>query len=270
MKRTTSLSLLFFALFFFLFSNAYAGFTLGISPVRWEAAGKPGKTLRNVITVTGGARAIQRVRLKVGDWMLTNEGTPVFAGAGSMPHSAASWIRFRPREFDVYPRQKKLVRVSIKIPEGTPPGTYLAALFFEPPATTEGAKPGAANIFIRGRIAFLIYVTVGNARPDGKILDVAWREMTKGKGPVVALKIRNDGDAHLRTNGTFSARSPSGKRYEGVLPALPILPGQTRWIPLEFAGEAPPAGSNIDITVHTDLGRGELKVELKLHGNKEG
>jgi len=254
---------------FFSFSNGHGGFSLGISPVRWEAAGKPGKTLRKVVVLTGGAGAIQKVKVGVGDWTLSEDGAPIFGKSGTMPESAASWIRYHPAELNVYPRQRKIVRLSIRIPDATPSGCYRVALFFEPPQSDEEGRKGATSVFLRGRLALLIYVTVGDARPEGEILDTAWRVIIKGRKPVPALKVHNRGNAHLRMNGIFAARTLSGKKFEGIIPALPILPGQTRWIPLEFQGEAPPPNSDLDLTLHVDLGDGERKVGVKIPGKSE-
>ncbi len=264
MRRIISPYVVAFLVVFFPCSKVHSGFSLGISPVRWEAEGKPGETLRNVVTLTSGTRAIQKVSVGVGDWTLSDDGAPVFADAGRMPDSAASWIRFRPKEFSVYPRQKQTVRISIQVPNETPSGSYRVALFFEPPKEADQkGKSGAATVFIRGRLALPIYVTVGDARPEGKILDVAWKTL-KGKSPLPALKVQNTGNAHLRMNGFFSARGVSGTRFEGIVAGLPLLPGQIRWIPLEFRGEMPPEGSDLDLTLRVDLGQGEQKVSMRV------
>ncbi|HYA02450.1 MAG TPA: hypothetical protein VEI04_04975 [Syntrophobacteria bacterium] len=241
--------------------QARAGFSLGISPVRWEAAGKPGETVRNVVKLRSGAGAMQDVKVTVCNWTLTEDGAPVYDEAGSMTDSAVAWIRLEPDAFSVYPRQEKLVRVSVEIPSIVPPGSYRAALLFEPPSPDHKVDvEGTASVFIRGRLAFPIYVTVGDARPDGEILESAWHEIT-GKGLTLALKIRNGGNAHLRMSGFFSCRSRSKSTFEGIVAEVPILPGQTRWVPMEFQGESPPPGADLDLTLHVDLGRGEREFK---------
>ncbi len=240
--------------------QAWAGFSLGISPVRWEAEGKPGETVRNVVKLRSGAGAMQNVQVTVCDWTLTEDGAPVYDKAGSMADSAAAWVRLEPDQLSVYPRQEKMVRVSVAIPSTVPPGSYRAALLFESPDAGQKGKEGAASVFIRGRLAFPIYVTVGDARPDGEIVESAWHEVP-GKGLALALKIRNGGNAHLRTGGFFSCRSRSKSTFEGIVSEVPILPGQTRWVPMEFQGESPPPGADVDLTLHIDLGPGEREFK---------
>ena len=135
MKRSIRLFILLFPCLMILSftPKVYSGFSLGISPVRWEAEGKPGDTLRNVVTLTSGTRTSQKVDISAGYWTLIEAGAPVFESHGTMPNSAASWVRCHPQEDTEYPRQRKTVRISIQIPDETPSGSYLVALFFQPP-----------------------------------------------------------------------------------------------------------------------------------------
>lgn len=271
MNRTITSTLLSLLVFLAVPFQAEAGFSLGISPVRWEAEGKPGKTVRNVVKLRSGPGAMQNVKVTVCDWTLTEDGAPIYDKAGSMANSAVAWIRLEPDQLSVYPRQEKMVRVSVEIPNTVPPGSYRAALLFEPPGAEQKGVEGAASVFIRGRLAFPIYVTVGDARPDGEILESAWHEVP-GKGLALALKIRNGGNAHLRAGGFFSTRSRSKSTFEGIVSEVPILPGQTRWVPLEFQGESPPPGTDLDLTLHIDLGRGEreFKQNVQAVEKREG
>jgi len=268
-KRILTLALLNLLAFVALPFQAQGGFSLSISPVRWEAAGKPGETVRNVVKLRSGAGAMQNVKVTVCDWTLTEDGAPVYDKAGSMTDSAAAWIRLEPDELSVYPRQEKGVRVSIEIPSAVPPGSYRAALLFEPPGAEQKGVEGAASVFIRGRLAFPIYVTVGDARPDGEILETAWHEVP-GNGLTLAMKIRNGGNAHLRVSGFFSGTSGSKSTFEGIVSEVPILPGQTSWVPMEFQGESPPPGADLDLTIHVDLGRGEREFKVNVRAPIKG
>lgn len=268
MKRLWSIASL--AIFFIILSTRiWAGFSLSISPIRWEARGNSGKTLRQVITLTSGTNTVQKVRVSVGDWTLTEGGAPVFSNPGTMPNSAAAWLRLGSQEFTVYPRQRKTFKISIDIPDGVLQGSYRAAVFFEQPQPEKTAEKGGTNVFLRGRLALPIYVTVGDAKPNGKILGASWKSLAEGKDPVVALQIRNEGNAHLRMNGIFSATSLTEEKFEGIIPGVPILPGEERWIPLEFRGNGPPIFSELELSLLTDLGNGGIERGIKVHGSNK-
>ncbi len=210
----------------FLSTPSWAGFSLSISPIRWEAKGNAGKTLRQVITLTSGAKTVQKVQVSVGDWTLTEGGAPVFVDPETMPNSAAAWLRFDSQEFTVYPRQKKTFKISIDIPDGALHGSYRAAILFEQPQPEKTAEEEGTSVFLRGRLALPIYVTVGDAKPNGKILGASWKSLAEGRDPVVALGIRNEGNAHLRMNGIFSATSLTDDKFEGIIPGVLFLPSQ--------------------------------------------
>ena len=269
MKRIITLALLNLLAFVALPFEARAGFSLSISPVRWESSGRPGETVRNVVKLRSGAGAMQNVKVTVSDWTLTEDGAPVYDKAGRMAESAAAWVRLEPEQLSVYPRQEKIVRVSVEIPSTVSPGSYRAALLFEPPGVEQKGVEGAANVFIRGRLALPIYVTVGDARPEGEILETAWHEVP-GKGATLALKIRNGGNAHLRMSGFFSGTSRSKSTFEGIVSEVPILPDQTRWVPMEFQGETPTPGADLDLTIHVDLGRGERELKVNVQALDKG
>ena len=50
--------------------------------------------------------------------------------------------------------------------------------------------------------------------------------------PAPVLKVRNTGNAHGRLGGFLVATDPTGRQIDFVPESLPILPGQSRLIPL--------------------------------------
>jgi hypothetical protein len=194
---------------------------------------------------------------------------PIYGTRGrAIGESAVSWIRVHPEELSIYPRQRKTVRVSIQIPDETPSAGYRAAVFFEPGESGGKAKHGSAGVFLRGRVALPIYVTVGDARPHAEILEAAWKA-TQEATPALALRVHNKGNAHLRMKGIFSAYTSSEKRLEGIVSSVPVLPGQTRWIPLAFRGQSPALHSDVHLKLLVDLGDGEREVNIVAQGKSD-
>jgi hypothetical protein len=67
--------------------------------------------------------------------------------------------------------------------------------------------------------------------------------------------------------GIFSARSlQDGKKYEGSVVSVPVLPGQSRWVPLEFSGAKPAPGTILQLNLRIELGQGEQQVDIALNG----
>ena len=160
------------------------------------------------------------------------------------------------------------MRLEVTVPPQTPPGGYRAALYVTPPAGDAKSKEGGAMVFLQGRLALLIYVTVGGAKPDGQIKAWEWRRIPPGKEDSLALQVTNQGNAHLRLAGVVQVVDAQGQKYDAIVPGLPVLPRQSQWVPLDFPEKAPPPGSAVTIDGAIDLGQGEKRINAQVGGRK--
>jgi hypothetical protein len=86
------------------------------------------------------------------------------------------------------------------------------------------------NIPVAGRVGVIVYVAVGEARP--RITVVGAGVATLNGEPTPVLQVRNEGDAHGRLDGFLAGVDARGKKIDLAPSTLPILPGETRTIPL--------------------------------------
>ena len=107
---------------------------------------------------------------------------------------------------------------------------------------------------IEGRIAIIIYVAVGDAKPELTLQSVTLQDVNGQLLPVAALQ--NTGNAHGRPSGFLDGRDASGARIDFSVAESPIMPGQTRKIPL---WQAPAEGTEAVI----------LQPPLQLEGTIE-
>ncbi len=255
-------------LFLGLTGPAQAGFSLEMTPARLELKADPGKTIRASVRLRTRGNATQKVEIAKGHFGLTDDLTPVFDDPKDAPYSAAAWLTLSQTGFSINPNQDKLLRLEFRVPAGTPPGDSRAAVFIAPPPPeTKEKKPGAVMV-LRGRLAFLVYLTVGGAKPNGVIKAWEWRPSQPGKPLAPSFQVVNQGTAHLRLLGIARVAGPDGKKYEAIVPAVPVLPGQTAWVHLEFTEAGPPPGSPASIEASIDLGQGEKKISANLPGRK--
>ena len=120
---------------------------------------------------------------------------------------------------------------------------------------------------VQGRIAIIIYVNVGGAKPLLSVQSLALQKEADGQlVPVVVLE--NSGDAHGRPSGFLEGRDGAGKRIEFVVAQTPILPGQTRSIKivqsLAEGEQAETLTSPIEIKGVIEWDSGQQKVEATL------
>ncbi len=246
---------------------AQAGFAVEMTPARLELKVDPGKMVRAAVKLRTRERTIQKVEVSTGYFGLNEEGSPVFNDPKDAPQSAASWITTSHNEFKINPMQQRLLRLEVNVPPGTPPGGYRAAVFIAPPKEDAKTKAGA-NVFLVGRLALLIYVTVGGATPQGVIKKWEWRVIPPAQTEKLAFQVTNQGNAHLRLAGLAQATNKQGNKYEALVPGVPVLQGHTRWVSLEFRGDSPPAKSAVNIDATIDLGQGEKRINAFVGENK--
>jgi len=251
-----------------LSSGAQAGLSIEMSPARMEIQANPGKTVRAVVKLRTRGRATQKVEVTKGFFGLTDDCTPVFDPPKDAPQSAAAWISLSNTSFSINPNQEKLLRLEISVPAQAQTGGYRAAIFFTPPQPDTKTKKQGATLFLQGRLALLIYVTVGEAKPDGEIKAWEWRRLQPGKPDKIAFQVTNRGTAHLRLAGVAQVSDNQGKKYEAMVAGLPVLPGRTAWIPLEFQESGPVPGSPVSINAAIDLGQGEKRIYAQVGGRK--
>jgi len=247
---------------------AWAGFSVEMTPARLELNVDPGKTVRAAIKLRTRGRGAQKVEVIRGYFGLDEEGSPLFDTPKDAPQSAAAWISINQTALTINPNQEKVLRMELAVPPQTLPGGYRAALYIMPPVADAKSKESGATVFIQARIALLIYVTVGGARPDGQIKAWQWRRIPPGKTDSLAFQVTNQGNAHLRLAGVVQVVDPQGQKYDAMVPGVPVLPGQLTWVPLEFPEKAPPPGSAVTIDGAIDLGKGEQRINAQVGGRR--
>jgi P pilus assembly chaperone PapD len=246
----------------------WAAFSVEMTPARLELKADPGKTLRAAIKFRTRGRGTQKVEITKGHFGLDDEGVPLFDTPRDGAQSAAAWITLNQTSFAINPRQERILRLEVTVPPQTPPGGYRAALYVMPPPGDTKTKEGGATVFLQGRLALLIYVTVGGAKPDGQIKAWEWRRIPPGKEDSLAFQVTNQGKAHLRLAGVVQVVDAQGQKYDAIVPGLPVLPGQSQWVPLDFPEKAPPPGSAVTIDGSVDLGQGEKRINAQVGGRK--
>lgn len=236
-----------------------------ISPPRLELQAAPGSTLREQIEIHNTRQQTAEFNIRTADWDMDGNGKLTFHTPDLQPGSCRPWTRIERRTIHIAPDAGKRYRIEIDIPADAPTGECRLALLFEAPEQEhEAAAANNISLPIRARVAVIIYVTVGDARPDlvvqGAHLDTVHGEST----PVIQL--RNRGDAHGRAGGFVTVTDARQRKFEYRFTPLPLLPGMQRDVPLQRAGEAdkvtpvPP----LDITGKLEWQTGALEFSQHL------
>lgn len=228
--------------------------SISVSPIRVEHLVKQGEKGTDVISVTNDGTTPTRLKVLIEDWALTKNGNPMFMKVENNPYSCAEWIRINPVDFRIGPGQTREVRYTITVPKGIEDGGYRTAIIFETvPDTIVGEK--MTRVFIKGRIATVLYEVVGKPIPQGHANSL--RSQLKKDGIDFILALQNTGKVHFRTKGSITVKDSEGeKKLEVEIPDVPLLPESEREVKISY-DKPIPKGKYSAIAV-VDIGRREL------------
>ena len=206
-------------------------FAAVVSPPRFEIRAEPGQRIREVVEITNAGPRPSRYYLRTADWTLGADGGVTFL-EDIAPDSCRSWVAIERREIDVPGGGRYRYRFEVQAPSDATPGECRFALMIEgDPQTVETGN--GLPVPVSGRIGVIVYVRVGEAAPDLQIAEASVADTASGIVP--AFTMHNSGNAHGRLNGFLSGTDAKGRRLEFFPSTLPILPGETRLIPLTAA-----------------------------------
>jgi len=219
-----------------LWTLAIAQTAVAIDPPAVIFEGQPGAEITASVLVANPGAEAARVRVSLGDWMYQPDGQPIYLDPGSLPESASPWITFTPAEFVLDGHEKKIVRYTIRIPEGAKPGTHWSVLFLQ--GEDPNAQPGANLATFKLRVAHTIYVNVPPVKRDGEILGLAAVPPQQPDGPVaIGIQYANTGNAAYAVTGRLEVRNAAGNvAGRAEIDRTVVLPGATRVLLANFYG----------------------------------
>jgi fimbrial chaperone protein len=213
-------------------------FDVSVSPPRIEQRAKPGKIARNAIAITNFANEAGHYLVKTADWVLTKERRVTFNEGTPNEGSCRPWVRIERRKLTVPAGATKSYRFEVHVPASIAAGECRFALLLSAdPGKVDPVGLEGIRIPLVGRVAVIVYVTVGKAKAELKVQGLEMRERQGKTIPVVILE--NAGNAHGRPAGDVTAIDARGRKTILAVEQFPVLPGETRAIALQ-----PVDGSN--------------------------
>ena len=143
-------------------------------------------------------------------------------------------------------------RFEVSPPADTPRGECRFAILVEGAPLTVKTKSGL-GVPVSGRLGVIVYLEIGGAQANLKMIGTAVAKVNGEPTPVIQVK--NDGDAHGRLAGFLGGTDAHGARLSFAPATFPILPGETRYIPLvvDQPENSPPVHIAFPITIHGKL-----------------
>jgi len=251
---------------------AHAGFDASVSPPRYELHAKPGDIVRQTISINNLGNEPGRYLTKTADWELGASGEALLQEGEPKAGSCRPWVRIERHEISVAPQDTRTYRFEVHVPKDTKNGECRFALLVSSDAGTVTPSGGSfIQIPIVGRLAVIVYVTIGDAKPDMKLEHIAMQKMNGKILPVATF--RNSGDAHSRVSGNLEALDANRHKVILVADESVILPNTARGVrlnPMDWSsGEGKTPTFDLAPPMHVRgtlrfLGGGELKIDQVL------
>jgi hypothetical protein len=207
------------------------GFSGGVTPSRFELNSDAGDVLRRSLQIYNLGSRPRQFRVRTVEWTYSEAGASQFHDALAA-NSCRPWVRLERHKIVVVPDPKRPrnFRFEIEVPEDAPAQECTFAIMIESIDQTYDASfaDGALNLPVTGRIAVIVYVSVGDVTPDLQFGEIALHD--GGRGQLPALQVRNVGGAHGRLDADLVAVNEDGDEVRLSLATSPILPGQTRYL----------------------------------------
>lgn len=208
-----------------------------VTPIRVEL--KSG-VLTDTITVTNHAANRLRVSVKLQEWTQDATGNDVYK-------DSADLVYF-PRQLELEPEARKLVRVGIKQPAGTVEKTY--RLFIEEEPQAAGSARSQVAFYFRFGVPIFLPPAVPRAQPE-----VAEPKLQAGK---VSVMVRNPGNQHFRLTRLGLS---DGEGFSKEIAGWYSLAGSER----TYTVEVPPEICRKARTLNLALEAEGFRIDRKLH-----
>lgn len=207
-------------------------FNISVSPPRFILKTKPGKIVRENVRFTNADTNSGTYHLKTADWDLLPNGAVKFYEGAPVKGSCRPWVRIERRVLTIRGNSSKNFRFEMHVPEKATPGECRFALLIAPdPKTVRPVRVGKIVLPVVGRIGIIVYLRVGKAKPELKVLSLRKGKLNKRTVPM--LLVKNFGNAHGRPSGSLVAKDAKGRKLDLEVDQFPIMPGKSRLVPLK-------------------------------------
>jgi hypothetical protein len=231
-----------------------ADFAVAVSPPRFEVQMKPGERTRQILEITNSAPGASSFKIKTADWTLSPDGSVLFEDA-LRSGSCRPWVTLERRELTVQSGRPYRFRFEIAPPADAPAAECRFALLLE--GEDQTTKSDTLAIPYNARLGVIVYVGIGNVAPKIEIIGAAVQNIN-GR-PTAVLKVKNTGTAHGRLSGFLSATDAGNTSLEFAPTPSPIMPGESRDIPLTASRPGDPdtpVSARFPLTVRGNLESG--------------
>lgn len=220
-------------LFLLATTTMAAPFEIAVSPARFELSGKGGNRVGQSLDLYNVGKSATEVSVRTLDWSYSETGGITYIDE-LLPNSCRPWVALERKKVKIGANSKVAFRFQIELPADAPRGEcrFMLAIEGVEPAYKGLIEGGGASLSlpVNGRIAVAVYLAVNGGESKLEVTQIGSQEIKGKRTPTIT--VHNKGDAHGRLDGVLDAVDTKGQVFELAPESTPIMPGQTRTLPL--------------------------------------
>ncbi|TXH75923.1 MAG: hypothetical protein E6Q85_04225 [Thiothrix sp.] len=210
-----------------------ASFEVAVAPSRLELSANASQRLGQSLEIQNVGRSPTELNIRTLDWTYSSEGQ-ISYHEELIPNSCRPWVTLEKNSIRLSAQAKRNFRFQVEVPANASVSEcrFMIAIEGKDAAATAALQAGGASLSlpVNGRIAVAVYVAVAGAEPKLTIKQLNVQNIKGQKVPVAIVS--NTGNAHGRLGGVLEAKDAQGQEFELAPESTPIMPGQTRTLPL--------------------------------------
>ena len=199
-----------------------------ISPLTFELSANPGDTITNTIKIYNPTDSIISIKMETEDFKPIGEtGQVIVTPEEEIIYSLKKWVKTRPTEFTLEPKEQKFVDFTIEVPENAEPGGKYGSVLA---STTGVIGETPVGLAIGQKVGALLLLTVAGEVKESLVTKEFTAPSFLEYGPVTFLmRFENTGTVHVRPRGFVTITNWLGKKVADVeFPQLNVIPGAIR------------------------------------------
>lgn len=174
----------------------------------------PGGSTSEEIEIENPAGEEMAIRVYVEDWVYSSQdGAKNFSAPGTTETSCSNWITFSPKDFSLPPYGKRIIHITVNVPEDAIGANY-SVIFFETLLSPASKDPGTASVNLMGRLGTLIYVqSEGTIEKKVDFFNLKIARKKDEPGYQITGDIANRGNCNSNIDGTFNIIDNEGNVF---------------------------------------------------------
>lgn len=245
-----------------------APFEIAVSPARFELSGKGNNRIGQSLDLYNVGKAATEVSVRTLDWSYSETGGVTYLDE-LLPNSCRPWVTLERKTVKIGANSKAAFRFQVEVPADARRGEcrFMLAIEGVEPAYKSLIEGGGASLSlpVSGRIAVAVYMAINGGESKLEVTQIGMQDIKGIRTP--SITVTNKGDAHGRLDGVLDAVDAKGQAFELTPESTPIMPGQTRTLPLTQKTEPNQKPINIIYPIKSkgtlDWEKGSFKVNLE-------